>query len=77
MNFIDLAEISNQTVMITPRDSGQVVRLGATEVVTRAEEPVRVYGTGTVEISEGYWDNFAIINGTYTGPWFDGSNPPA
>lgn len=24
-----------------------------------------------------WWDDLAIIEGTYTGPWFDGSNPPS
>lgn len=77
MNFVELATIEGQTVVITPRYSGQVIRLGATEVVTAAMTPARIYGSGVVEISEGYWDDLMIVEGDYTGPYFDGSTPGA
>lgn len=75
MRFITLAEITAQTLVILPRFAGQVLRLGATEVVTEAETPARVYGTGMVEISEGYWDDCTIVAGEYAGPPFNGSSP--
>ena len=73
MRFITLTTLSNQTVLITPRAAGQVVRLGATEVTAQALTPVRLYGTGTLEISEGYWDRVAVVDGNYTSPYFDGN----
>lgn len=75
MRFINLTTITDQTVVITPRYDGQVLRLGATEIVTQALVPARIYGTGTVEISEGYWDDVAVVDGNYDGPWFDGNSP--
>lgn len=70
MNFVTLVSISNQTVVIIPRYSGQVLRLGSVEVVTVAEQPARVYGTGVVEVSEGYWDLCTVVAGDYDGPAF-------
>lgn len=74
-NFVTLASITNQTVIITPRFAGQILRLGSNEVVTEALTPARVYGTGDVELGEGYWDNFTIVAGVYDGPAFDGATP--
>lgn len=77
MRFIPLPiPLSNQTILITPRFAGQVVRLGATEITTEALTPVRLYGSGTVELSEGYWDNLAVVDGDYSGPYFDGDTSP-
>lgn len=74
MRFITLASITDQTLLITPRFDGQVLRLGMAEVVTEAEVPARVFGTGTVEISEGYWDDLMIVDGEYDGPYRDGDS---
>lgn len=74
MNFVTLVSISNQTVVIIPRYSGQVLRLGSVEVVTVAEQPARVYGTGVVEVSEGYWDLCTVVDGNYDGPAFAGDS---
>lgn len=72
MEFIDLVSVTDQTVVIVPRFGGQVLRMGDTNVVTVAETPARVYGTGVVQISEGYWDLCTIVDGQYDGPPFDG-----
>jgi len=77
MNFVALTTIADQTVIITPRFDGQVVRLGAQEIVTVALTPVRIFGTGTVELSEGFWDDCGVFDGRYDGPQFDGRTQAA
>ena len=57
MNFETVATLDDQTFLITPRNSGQVVRFGGVETVTTALVEVRAYGTGPVELSEGQWDS--------------------
>lgn len=76
MNFVPLTTITNQTFLITPRNAGQVVRVGAQEIITEAGVPVRVYGSGTVELSEGWWDQAGVFDGNYTGPYIDGGTKP-
>lgn len=76
MNFVTLTSVSNQTVVITPRYSGQIVRVGSQEVVTTAGEEVRVFGSGSVDVSEGWWDDLTIVDGDYSGPSFDGNTAP-
>ena len=75
MNFISVATLTNQTFLITPRNAGQVVRFGGVDRVTTAEGPVRVYGSGAVQLSAGWWDQMMIVNGEYAGWYFDGSTP--
>lgn len=77
MNFIELTTIADQTLVITPRYAGQVIRLDGVGTVTQAEVPVRVRGSGVVEISEGYWDDLMIVAGRSSEPYFDGSTIPA
>lgn len=43
---------------------------GATEAF------VRLYNGGMKNGGDTYWDNFFLVEGDYTGPWFDGNNPP-
>lgn len=72
MNFETVADLTDQTFLITPRDDGQVVRFGGVDTTTTALTPVRVYGSGTVELSEGYWDQAGLFDGNYDGPWVAG-----
>lgn len=74
MNFIELVELANQTLVIVPRFAGQVLRLGSLEVVAVANgTPIRVFGTGAAEVSEGWWDLATVVDGEYLGPPFSGS----
>lgn len=75
MRFITLREIVNETLLITPRYDGQVVRFNGSETVTAALSPVRVMGTGTVEVSEGFWDQLTVVADQYYGQPFDGDSP--
>ena len=72
MNFETVADLTDQTFLITPRDDGQVVRFGGVDTTTTALTPMRVYGSGTVELSEGYWDQAGLFDGNYDGPWVAG-----
>lgn len=76
MNFIPLATISNQTVVIVPRHAGQILRLDDVEYTAAAdEEPMRVTGTGQVSLGDGWWDLATIVDGEYDGRPFAGGSP--
>jgi hypothetical protein len=76
VNFVSAGNITNQSFFATPRYAGQIVRLNGVDTVATADEvPVRVQGTGTVYVSEGWWDRFMRAPLTYTGNWFSGSTP--
>lgn len=75
MNFITLTTLNNQTLLITPREAGQILRFGGVDTVSIAETEIRVFGSGTVELSSGWWDNVAVVDGSYAGPYFDGNGP--
>lgn len=76
MRFVTLDTVTtSSTVLITPRYAGQIVRLGSQEVVTEAETPVRLFGTGEIVVSTGFWDELMIVEGRYDGPYRDGSFP--
>lgn len=76
MRFVRLATVTtNSTVRITPRYAGQIVRLGAQEVVTEAETPVRLFGTGEIVVSTGFWDELMVTPGDYRGGYGDGDMP--
>lgn len=75
MRFVTLDTVTtNSTVLITPRYAGQIVRLGSQEVVTEAETPVRLYGTGALMVSTGFWDELMVTPGEYDGPYRDGDD---
>ena len=75
---VQIGTAAAQTVLITPRYAGQTLTVGSASVTsTRPEQELRLYGSGAIVLSEGDWDCFAILEGEYTGPWFDGSNPPS
>jgi hypothetical protein len=73
MNYVTVATLTDQTLLVTPRYAGQIVRVGGVQYVAVADESaVRVYGTGEVELGEGWWDQMLIAEGEYGGPYFDG-----
>lgn len=72
--FVLLRTLSNQTAIITPRHTGQVLRLANEDFLTVAETPIKVYGSGDLKVSVGWWDEFAIVNGNFKGSYFDGSS---
>lgn len=74
MRFTQVADLVAQTLVIVPRFSGQVLRLGDVDVVTTAEVPARVYGTGAAYLSEGFWDVLTVVDGEYSGPPFSGED---
>lgn len=45
-----------------------------TFVATAASHGVRLMNGASVGNGDVWWDDFAIVEGVYTGPWFDGSN---
>lgn len=76
LNFVPLVEIADQTLIITPRNSGQQVRIdGVVVATTTAGVPFRYSGTGAVEISSGRWDGMLLAGPDYSGAYFDGSMP--
>jgi len=57
------------TAVVTARNSGQTLTVGAaTSTSTAADEELRAYGVTTVTLGPGYWDEFAIVEGTFDGP---------
>lgn len=75
MEFDLLTTLSNETYLIIPVYSDQVVRFNGQRHVTVAGVPIMVYGTGPVLINKGStWSKRARFAGTYTGPYFDGNS---
>ena len=73
-NFITLATLDNQTLLIAGRYAGQIVRFGGVDRFVGADGGVvRVTGSGEVRISAGWWDNLLIATGLYSDDYFDGS----
>lgn len=74
MEFDLLTTLSNETYLLTPAATGQVVRFDGYRIVTTAGETVRLQGTGPVLINKGSaWTSRARFTGAYDGPTFDGS----
>ena len=66
-----------QTFLVVGRNIGQTLWLNDTaHNITEQNQQVRIFGTGPVELGPGWWDCVAVIDGDYTGPYFDGANPP-
>lgn len=75
MNFITLATLTDQTLLITPRRAWQRLRLAGDELAPEGDGvQMRIYGSGLVEVSEGWWDRFLIADGEYDGEYFDGNS---
>lgn len=75
MNFVEIAVLDNQVLIITPRQTGQIVRFNGTDRVTVGLSPIRLVGSGPVLLSSGWWDNLLITDSDYDGPYFDGDSP--
>lgn len=75
MRFVTIAELNDQTFMITARSAGQAIRFNGNTAVTPVDGAViRLRGTGVVELGEGYWTRVLIADGRYQGPYFDGDS---
>lgn len=74
-NRFNHAVLNDQTFMITPRSNGQFVYFNNKKYETAAGVPIRIYGTGTIGLGPGYWDDKLIVDGYYPGPYFDGDTP--
>lgn len=69
--------LDNQTFLVVGRNSGQKLWLEETELVTtESNQAVRIFGSGELILGPGWWDCVAVVDGHYTGPYFDGGNPP-
>lgn len=74
LDFVTLVTLLDQTLVVTPRLSGQVLRFGGETLVAVAEEPMRVIGTGVVEVSSGWWDDLLVLDGAHSDSYFDGDS---
>lgn len=76
VNFVSGGNITNQSFFATARYAGQIIRLNGVDTVAPFDgAPVRVQGTGTVYLGEGWWDNCFRGPIDYTGNWFYGDSP--
>lgn len=74
MAYVTVATLSGQTAVVIPRYAGQKVVLnGVVTTGGAAEEPIRVFGSGTLQLGPGYWDVLTIVAGNYQGPPFTGN----
>lgn len=76
MTFVTVATLADQTLVVTPRYSGQSYKFGSDTFISEALIPIRLTGDGTVELGDGWWDDVAIVDGGYDGPYFDGNTAP-
>ena len=67
MDFVTIATLAAQTLIITPRLSGQILRFNGQDVTTIGGQRVKVAGTGPVEVSSGWWDDMIVLAGTWGG----------
>lgn len=70
-----VATLTGHTFLITARYAGQAVYLDGVLVAISLSDGglVRVSGHGEVSLGTGDWDGMAVVEGNYTGPYFDGS----
>ena len=76
MDFIYLITAFDETLLITARNAGQVVRFDGVDHVAVAGQEFRIFGSGDIYLSEGYWDKVGMYQGDYTGEWFSGDSTP-
>lgn len=75
MAFVELINLTDQTLMITGRSAGQQLRFNGSTVSLPVDgATIRVYGTGPVELGPGYWGNALVTDDLYTGSFFDGDS---
>ena len=69
--------LNNQTFLVVARNPEQKLWFGDVEqTTTESDQVVRIFGSGELVLGPGWWDCVAVIDGPYSGPYFDGSNPP-
>ena len=62
------------TAVVVARNPGQALTVGAaSETSVVADQTMKATGVTTVTLGPGYWDTLLIIEGTYTGDYFDGN----
>lgn len=75
---VTIATLANETLVIVARYATQTLRFGGADYHADADGgSVRVYGSGAVELVDGWWDNLTIVAGEYTGPAFTGDTASA
>lgn len=71
-----IATLVAETFVVVARYSSQSVIFGGVEYRAAHDGgAVRVYGSGPVELSPGWWDLVTIVDGEYDGPPFSGNTP--
>ena len=61
MKFVDITQISEETVTVVARFSGQVVRIGSEYFQSSfPEEKMECFGSGMLSLSTGDWDQLSI-----------------
>lgn len=69
-----LVTLTSQTLVIVSRYTTQKVTFNGMDYSAASDGGViRVYGTGNVELSAGWWDLATVVDGNYSGPPFSGS----
>lgn len=61
-----------ESFQIRPRNAGQTYILNGDPRVT-TDHPIHVNGPAMIETGQGWWDNLMIVEGEYTGGYFDGN----
>lgn len=72
--WMPLATLADQTILVRARSAAQVLRLAGVEH-RPAGGIIRATGTGLVELSTGLWKDAGTYAGTYTGEHIDGAAP--
>lgn len=76
--MVEIATLSNQTLIITSRYATQALTFGGQEFHSSVDGgTIRVQGSGVVTLGPGWWDDMAIVDGDYPGDYFDGNSPGA
>ncbi|WP_333810803.1 hypothetical protein [Timonella senegalensis] len=74
LSFVEVASITDETVLWRPLENWQRLRHNGLEVGPSADGLIRVYGSGVIEASEGFWLARGRFAGRYDGPLFEGSS---
>jgi hypothetical protein len=63
--------LENQTFLIKARDDSQKIFLSGSVRGHWEDDWYRAYGTGSVTLGPGYWDQMMITDGRYLVPWMN------
>lgn len=72
--WMPFASLSGETVVIRARFAEQAVQFGGVEHYPSSGGEIRVSGTGSVDLSEGWWTDIGLFAGVYDGPAFSGDS---